>query len=61
MPKSKSSSKTALNSEACSDSRAMIVGFDNKMVGMYEGQTLAVRIPTKDAYGETGYSIVIYI
>ena len=48
--------KTALNSDACSDSRAMIVGFDNKMVGMYEGQTLAVRIPAKDAYGETGYS-----
>ena len=48
--------KTALNSEACSDSRVMIVGFDNKMVGMYEGQTLAVRIPAKDAYGETGYS-----
>ena len=21
---------------------------------MYEGQTLAVRIPAKDAYGETG-------
>ena len=34
----------------------MIVGFDNKMVGMYEGQTLAVRIPAKDAYGEVGYS-----
>ena len=48
--------KTALNSDACAGSRAMIVGFDNKMVGMYEGQTLAVRIPTKDAYGETGYS-----
>ena len=48
--------KTALNSDACADSRVMIVGFDNKMVGMYEGQTLAVRIPTKDAYGETGYS-----
>jgi FKBP-type peptidyl-prolyl cis-trans isomerase len=26
------------------------------MVGMYEGQTLAVRIPAKDAYGETGTS-----
>ena len=29
----------------------MIKGFDNKMVGMYEGQTLAVRIPAVDAYG----------
>ena len=43
--------KTALNSDLCSDSRQMIVGFDNKMVGMYEGQTLAVRIDAKDAYG----------
>ena len=48
--------KTALNSELCSGSRQMIVGFDNKMVGMYEGQTLAVRIPAKDAYGESGFS-----
>ena len=48
--------KTALNSDACAGSRGMIVGFDNKMVGMYEGQTLAVRISAKDAYGETGYS-----
>ena len=48
--------KTALNSDLCAGSRQMIVGFDNKMVGMYEGQTLAVRIPAKDAYGEVGYS-----
>ena len=34
----------------------MITGFDNKMVGMFEGQTLAVRIPAKDAYGESGFS-----
>ena len=40
--------------EDCSGSRGMIVGFDTKMVGMYEGQTLSVRIPAKDAYGETG-------
>jgi micrococcal nuclease len=26
------------------------------MVGMYEGQTLSVRIPAKDAYGESGSS-----
>ena len=26
------------------------------MVGMYEGQTLSVRIPAKDAYGEAGTS-----
>ena len=48
--------KTALNAENCKGSRQMIVGFDNKMVGMYEGQTLAVRISAKDAYGESGYS-----
>ena len=29
----------------------MIPGFDNKLVGMQEGQTLAVRIPAQDAYG----------
>ena len=40
--------------EDCSGNRGMIVGFDTKMVGMYEGQTLSVRIPAKDAYGETG-------
>ena len=39
-------------SEYCNGSRAMIPGFDAKMVGMYEGQSLAVRIPAKDAYGE---------
>ncbi len=41
-------------SEDCKGSRGMIKGFDDKMVGMYEGQHLAVRIPAKDAYGETG-------
>ena len=39
-------------SEDCESGRGMIKGFDEKMVGMYEGQTLAVRIPAKDAYGE---------
>jgi len=48
--------KGALNSENCQGTRGFIVGFDNKLVGMYEGQTLAVRIPAKDAYGESGYS-----
>ena len=43
-------------SEDCEGGRAMIKGFDEKMVGMYEGQTLAVRIPAKDAYGEAGTS-----
>ena len=42
--------------EDCNGSRGMIPGFDAKMVGMYEGQTLVVRIPAKDAYGETGTS-----
>ena len=42
--------------EDCDGSRGMIPGFDAKMVGMYEGQTLVVRIPAKDAYGETGTS-----
>ena len=41
-------------SENCKGSRQMIAGFDNKMVEMYEGQTLAVRIPANEAYGETG-------
>jgi hypothetical protein len=40
--------------ENCDGNRAMIPGFDAKMVGMHEGQTLAVRIPAKDAYGESG-------
>lgn len=48
--------KQELSSERCNDGRRMIVGFDNKMVGMYEGQTLSVRIPAKDAYGEYGSS-----
>ena len=30
----------------------MIPGFDAKLVGMQVGQTLAVRIPARDAYGE---------
>ena len=30
----------------------MIPGFDAKLVGMQTGQTLAVRIPASDAYGE---------
>ena len=38
--------------EECEGSRQMIPGFDAKMVGMYEGQSLAVRIPARDAYGE---------
>jgi len=42
--------------EECNGSRQMIPGFDAKMVGMYEGQTLSVRIPAKDAYGEAGVS-----
>ena len=42
--------------EDCDGSRGMIPGFDAKMVGMYEGQSLAVRISAKDAYGETGTS-----
>ena len=42
--------------EDCDGSRGMIPGFDAKMVGMYEGQSLAVRIPAKEAYGETGTS-----
>jgi FKBP-type peptidyl-prolyl cis-trans isomerase len=40
----------------CEGGRGMIKGFDTKMVGMYEGQTLSVRIPAKDAYGEAGAS-----
>ena len=41
-------------SENCDGSKGMIDGFDSKMVGMFEGQTLAVRIPANQAYGETG-------
>jgi FKBP-type peptidyl-prolyl cis-trans isomerase 2 len=36
----------------CEGGRQMVKGFDNKMVDMYEGQTLSVRIPAIDAYGE---------
>ena len=43
-------------SENCNGSKGMIEGFDNKMIGMYEGQTLAVRIPASQAYGESGSS-----
>ena len=45
--------------ENCDGSRGMIPGFDAKMVGMYEGQSLAVRIPAKDEYGETGTSELV--
>ena len=38
-------------SEYCEGSRQMIPGFDQGMLGMYEGQTLTVRIPAVDAYG----------
>ena len=43
-------------SENCQGSKGMIDGFDSKMIGMYEGQTLAVRIPASQAYGEAGSS-----
>ena len=43
-------------SDNCNGSKGMIEGFDNKMIGMYEGQTLAVRIPSSQAYGEAGSS-----
>tara|TARA_B100000586_G_scaffold196204_1_gene144927 strand:+ start:1863 stop:2756 length:894 start_codon:yes stop_codon:yes gene_type:complete len=45
--------------ENCDGSRGMIPGFDAKMMGMYEGQSLAIRIPAKDAYGETGTSELV--
>lgn len=38
-------------SDNCEGTNRMIDGFDSKTIGMYEGQTLAVRIPAKDAYG----------
>ena len=38
--------------ENCDGRNNMIDGFDSRTIGMYEGQTLAVRIPAKDAYGE---------
>ena len=43
-------------SENCDGSKGMIDGFDSKMIGMFEGQTLAVRIPANQAYGEAGSS-----
>ena len=43
-------------SDNCDGSKGMIDGFDSKMIGMYEGQTLAVRIPASQAYGEAGSS-----
>ena len=42
--------------EDCDGSKGMIDGFDSKMIGMYEGQMLAVRIPASQAYGEAGSS-----
>ena len=48
--------KQELSSENCNGARQMIPGFDTKMVGMYEGQRLSIRIPAKDAYGEFGPS-----
>ena len=38
-------------SDNCEGDNRMIDGFDSKTIGMYEGQTLAVRIAAKDAYG----------
>ena len=48
--------KQELPSEYCLSYSQMIVGFDNKMVGMFEGQTSSVRIPAEEAYGEYGSS-----
>ena len=39
-------------SEDCDGARGLIVGFDAKLVGMKAGQTLAVRIPSAEAYGD---------
>ena len=36
----------------CDGSRGLIKGFDAKLVGMKVGQTLAVRIPSAEAYGD---------
>ena len=36
----------------CDGSRGLIAGFDAKLVGMKVGQTLAVRIPSAEAYGD---------
>ena len=38
--------------EECDGNGGLIGGFGTKIVGMYEGQSLSVRIPAKDAYGE---------
>lgn len=38
--------------EDCDGSRGLIAGFDAKLVGMKAGQTLAVRIPSAEAYGD---------
>ena len=38
--------------EECEGNGGLIGGFGTKIVGMYEGQSLSVRIPAKDAYGE---------
>ena len=38
--------------EECDGNGGLIGGFGSKIVGMYEGQSLSVRIPAKDAYGE---------
>ena len=38
-------------SEDCDSARKMILGFDQRMVGMYVNQTLYVVIPPEDAYG----------
>ena len=38
--------------EDCNGQRGLIAGFDAKLVGMKVGQTLAVRIPSAEAYGD---------
>ena len=38
--------------EDCDGQRGLILGFDMKLVGMKVGQTLAVRIPSAEAYGD---------
>ena len=38
--------------QECEGNGGLIVGFGTKIVGMYEGQSLSVRIPANDAYGE---------
>ncbi len=46
--------------EECDGNGGLIGGFGTKIVGMYEGQSLSVRIPAKDAYGEDpdGHNLV---